>query len=80
VLAGLAVGRARKKTTHLVAALDGTFTDHHGWMCRHYLDQIEHLDGLVGQLDQRIADRPPATTTTSATSTPCPVWAAAPRR
>ncbi|WJK33095.1 transposase [Solwaraspora sp. WMMA2065] len=56
VLAGLAVGRARKKTLDLVAALDGTFTDHHGWMCRHYLAQIEHLDRLVGQLDQRIAD------------------------
>ncbi|MFY1634803.1 IS110 family transposase [Solwaraspora sp. WMMB335] len=56
VLAGLAVGRARKKTLDLVAALDGPFTDHHGWMCRHYLDQIEHLDRLVGQLDQRIAD------------------------
>jgi transposase len=56
VLAGLAVGWARKKTLDLVAALDGTFTDHHGWMCRHYLDQIEHLDRLVGQLDQRVAD------------------------
>lgn len=55
VLADLAVGKARKKTTDLVNALDGTFTDHHAWMCRHYLDQIDHLDRLVVRLDERIA-------------------------
>ncbi|WP_433687987.1 IS110 family transposase [Micromonospora carbonacea] len=55
VLAGLAVGRARKKAAGLADALDGTFTDHHGWMCRHYLDQIDHLDRLITRLDERIA-------------------------
>ncbi|WP_213457452.1 IS110 family RNA-guided transposase [Rhizomonospora bruguierae] len=55
-LADLAVGVARKKTDQLVDALDGTFTEHHAWMCRHYLDQIDHLDALIGQLDARIAE------------------------
>ena len=54
-LAGLAVGRARHKITELVDALDGTFTDHHAWMCRHFLDQIDHLDALIIQMDARIA-------------------------
>jgi transposase len=55
VLADLAVGAARKKIPALVDALDGTFTDHHAFMCRHYLDQIDHLDTLVTLLDERIA-------------------------
>jgi transposase len=55
VLADLAVGSARKKIPALVDALDGTFTDHHAFMCRHYLDQIDHLDALITLLDQRIA-------------------------
>jgi transposase len=53
-LADLAAGRARKKTADLVSALDGTFTNHHAWMCRHYLDQIGHLDRLITVLDERI--------------------------
>lgn len=56
VLADLAVGVARKKTDQLIDALDGTFTEHHAWMCRHFLDQIDHLDALIAQLDARIAE------------------------
>ena len=55
VLADLAFGAARKKIPALVEALDGTFTDHHAFMCRHYLDQIDHLDVVAAALDTRIA-------------------------
>lgn len=34
ILAELAVWAARKKIPALVEALDGTFTDHHAFMCR----------------------------------------------
>jgi transposase len=54
-LAALAVGPARKKTDQLADALDGTFTGHHTWMCRHLLAQIDHLDALLVALDTRIA-------------------------
>ncbi|HEX5995369.1 MAG TPA: transposase [Jiangellales bacterium] len=54
-LAELSFGAARKKIPALVEALDGTFTDHHAFMCRHYLDQIDHLDAVVAVLDTRIA-------------------------
>lgn len=54
-LADLAFGAARKKIPALVEALDGTFTDHHAFMCRHLLDQIDHLDAVVAVLDARIA-------------------------
>jgi transposase len=55
-LAELVVGRARAKIPALVEALEGTFTDHHAFMCRHFLDQIDHLAGLVVELDARIAE------------------------
>lgn len=54
-LAGLAVAGAKKKAAQLVDALDGTFTDHHAWMCRHLLTQIDHLEALIAELDARIA-------------------------
>jgi transposase len=54
-LAELTVHRAREKIPALVEALDGTFTDHHGFMCRHLLEQIDHLDRLIAVLDERIA-------------------------
>jgi len=54
-LAELAVRRARQKIPDLIQALEGTFTDHHAFMCRHYLDQIDHLDAVLAALDARIA-------------------------
>lgn len=54
-LAALAVSHAKKKTDQLIDALDGTFTEHHAWMCRHLLAQIDHLDVLIAELDARIA-------------------------
>jgi len=55
-LADLAVRGARRKTSELADALDGTFTDHHAWMCRHLLTQIDHLTALTTELDTRIAE------------------------
>jgi len=54
-LAALAVAGARKKADQLIDALDGQFTDHHAWMCRHLLAQIDHFDALIAELDTRIA-------------------------
>jgi transposase len=50
-LAELTFGAARKKIPALIEALDGTFTEHHAFMCRHYLDQIDHLDAVVAMLE-----------------------------
>lgn len=55
-LAELTVRQARAKIPTLIEALDGTFTDHHAFMCRHFLNQIDHLAGLVSKLDARIAE------------------------
>ncbi|WP_211244230.1 IS110 family transposase [Actinospica robiniae] len=55
-LADLAVAGARKKIPALIEALDGTFTDHHARMCTHFLAQIDHLAGLIAELDGWIAD------------------------
>jgi transposase len=55
-LADLAVRQARAKIPALIEALDGAFTDHHAFMCRHFLNQIDHLAALVTELDARIAD------------------------
>jgi transposase len=54
-LADLAVRRARRKIPVLIEALDGEFTEHHAFMCRHFLDEIEHLTAVIDQLDRRIA-------------------------
>jgi transposase len=55
LLAELTTGTARRKIAALVAALDGDFSEHHAWMCRHYLDEIDHLAQLVAVLDSRVA-------------------------
>jgi transposase len=52
VLAELARGRLRVKHAALVEALTGQFCDHHGFIARMLLDQI---DALSGQLDQLTA-------------------------
>jgi transposase len=53
-LAELAVMRARAKIPALTEALDGTFTEHHAFMCRHFLAEIDHLAGVLAELDERI--------------------------
>ncbi|WP_131748953.1 IS110 family transposase [Frankia sp. Cppng1_Ct_nod] len=53
-LADLACGKARQKIPALVEALDGEFTDHHAFMVRHYLDEIDRLRGIVAAFDARV--------------------------
>jgi len=54
-LADLAVRRARAKIPDLVEALDGDFTDHHAFMVRHFLDEIDRLKAITAAFDLRIA-------------------------
>lgn len=54
-LAGLAVGKARAKIPALIEAVDGDFTDHHAFMIRHYLDEIDRLRSTTTAFDTRIA-------------------------
>jgi transposase len=54
-LADLAVGRARNKIPTLIEALDGEFTDHHAFMVRHYLDEIDRWKRVIAGFDDRIA-------------------------
>jgi transposase len=54
-LADLARGKARNKIPALIEALDGEFTTHHAFMVRHYLDEIDHLNSMIGLFDSRIA-------------------------
>jgi transposase len=53
-LAQLAVRRARSKIPALIEALDGQFTEHHAFMCRHYLEEIDHLTSAADRIDARI--------------------------
>jgi transposase len=54
-LAELARGRLKSKIPDLRRALDGKVTDHHQFMLKLLLDQLEYLENLVDQLEQRIA-------------------------
>lgn len=53
-LAELARGRMRTKRPALEGALLGRVTPHHRFLLRLHLDHSEHLDGLIGQLSERI--------------------------
>lgn len=53
-LAGLALGKLRKKHPALIEALTGRFDDHHGLLCQLMLDQIGHIDDAVSRLDTEI--------------------------
>ncbi|OHV40416.1 transposase [Parafrankia colletiae] len=55
LLADFAIGRARAKIPALVEALDGEFTDHHAFMVRHYLDEIDRWKQVIASFDERIA-------------------------
>jgi transposase len=54
MLAELARGRLRVKHAALVEALTGQFSDHHGFIARMLLDQIDALSGQIDQLTARI--------------------------
>ena len=55
-LAGLALGRLRRKTEELQMACDGRFTAAHAQMCRLHLDAYDHLTGQIAQLDTLVAE------------------------
>jgi len=54
VLADLARQRMRAKIPQLRQALRGRVTDHHRFLLRLLLEHLDHLDGLVAQLNARI--------------------------
>jgi transposase len=53
-MADLARQRLRRKIPQLTAALTGNVREHHRFMLRLLLDEIEHYDGQIAKLDQRI--------------------------
>lgn len=68
-LANLAVGRVRANLEQLEAALTATISDHHRFLLREHLTQIEHLEKAVERITAEIARRvsppePPADTET----------------
>jgi transposase len=55
-LAELARGRLREKIPALRRALAGRVTEHHRFLLRMLLDQVQQLDGLIGRYAARIAE------------------------
>jgi len=55
-LAGLALGRLRRKTEELQLACDGRFTAAHAQMCRLHLDAYDHLTAKIAELDGLVAE------------------------
>jgi len=53
-LADLAKKRLRAKLPELRRALTGRVTDHHRFLLRVHLDHLQHLEGLVARLGERI--------------------------
>jgi transposase len=63
-LAQLALGRLREKIPQLREALRGLVQDHHLFLLRLHLDQLDGLDSLIDRLSQRVlavAAGPPPT-------------------
>ncbi len=54
-LAEMSKGALRSKKARLVEALNGFFTDHHGFRLRLMLDRIDQIDADIATLDTRIA-------------------------
>jgi transposase len=57
VLAELARKRLRDKIPELKQALHGRVTDHHRFLLKTLLNQIEYLEGIIEQFDVRIAEQ-----------------------
>lgn len=55
-LADLAKRRLRAKIPQLEQALYGKLTEHHRWMLRLLLDQLQTTEGYIARLDERIAE------------------------
>jgi transposase len=56
VLADMARGKMRNKHCELIEALNGMFSDHHGFRLRLLLDRIDALTHDIAILDRRIDD------------------------
>ncbi|HKB38070.1 MAG TPA: IS110 family transposase [Gemmataceae bacterium] len=55
-LAGLARGKLRAKIPQLRLALRGCVTGHHRFLLQVYLEHVNHLEGLMGRLSERIEE------------------------
>ncbi|MFN8012131.1 MAG: IS110 family transposase [Holophagaceae bacterium] len=53
-LAGLALGKAKRKQPELVEALQGHFRSHHGFMVDLHLKQVEALEAALAEIEARI--------------------------
>jgi transposase len=60
VLAELARCRLREKIPQLQEALLGEVTDHHRFLLKMFLDQVEFVEGQIARLGQRITEVLPA--------------------
>jgi transposase len=56
-IADMAKGKLKKKTDLLVKALDGRVTDHHRFLLRLHLDNIEYLSCQIGKIDEEIQQK-----------------------
>ena len=56
-MADLARGRLKSKKEQLIPALEGRVTDHHRFLLRQHMKQIEFLDTMIEQFDQRIDEQ-----------------------
>jgi transposase len=59
-LADMAVGQLRKKIPELEKALHGKLTEHHRFMLKTLLEQVDYLETLISRLSQRISQLTPA--------------------
>jgi transposase len=57
VLAELAKGRLRSKLPELEAALQGRFGAHQRFLLARQLAHLDHLESLIAELDQEVAER-----------------------
>lgn len=56
-MADYARGALRKKKPELELALRGIVTDHHRWLLKNYLDDIDHIDGKITAVEAEICRR-----------------------
>lgn len=55
-LAGLALGKLKKKTPQLELSMEGYFTAHHTFMLEQLIDHLEYLEAQIGRFDNRIEE------------------------
>jgi transposase len=55
-LADLARGRLKSKYDELVESLEGKVSEHHQWLLKHMLKQVEFLDEEIAAYDSRIEE------------------------